>query len=119
MLSDSLLNHRTLLWSEAYTNISGDTVFVFVPVQIPVTATVEQGDLVGTRLTDHLFLRMIDYGNGFKPMLTEMVSMIPDDSNGWNITQKFSGLLLLENWYSPFSSFIQIPIGQEFRIQRK
>jgi len=113
LLSDSLLNHRTLLWSEAYTNISGDTVFVFVPVQIPVTATVEQGDLAGTRLTDHLFLRMIDYGNGFKPMLTEMVSMIPDDSNGWNITQKFSGLILLENWYSPFSSFINVLNGKE------
>ena len=119
LLSDSLLNHRTLLWSEAYTNISGDTVFVFVPVQIPVTATVEQGDLVGTRLTDHLFLRMIDYGNGFKPMLTEMVSMIPDDSNGWNITQKFSGLLLLENWYSPFSSFINVLNGKESPHSKK
>jgi len=119
LLSDSLLNHRTLLWSEAYTNISGDTVFVFVPVQIPVTATVEQGDLAGTRLTDHLFLRMIDYGNGFKPMLTEMVSMIPDDSNGWNITQKFSGLILLENWYTPFSSFINVLNGKESPHSKK
>jgi len=113
LLSDSLLNHRTLLWSEAYTNISGDTVFVFIPVQIPVTATIEKGDLAGTRLTDHLFLRMIDYGNGFKPMLTEMVSMIPVNSSGWDITQKFSGLLLLENWYSPFSSFINVLNGKE------
>ena len=113
LLSDSLLNHRTLSWSGAYTNISGDTVFVFVPVKIPVTLTVEQGDLAGTRLTDHLFLRMIDHGNGFKPMLTEMISMIPADSNGWNITQKFSGLLLLENWYAPFSSFINVLNGKE------
>jgi hypothetical protein len=113
LLSDSLLNHRTLLWSEAYTNIIEDTVFIFVPVKIPVTITVEQGDLAGTRLTDHLFLRMIDYGNGFKPMLTEMISMIPDDSSGWKITQKFSGLLLLENWYFPFSSFMQVLDGKE------
>lgn len=119
LLSDSLLNHRTLLWSDAYTNISGDTVFVFVPVKIPGTLTVEQGDLAGTRLTDHLFLRMIDYGNGFKPMLTEMVSMIPDDSSGWNITQKFSGLLLLENWYSPFSSFINVLNGKESPHSKK
>jgi len=119
LLSDSLLNHRTLLWSEAYTNISGDSVFVFVPIKIPVTLTVEQGDLAGTRLTDHLFLRMIDYGNGFKPKLTEMVSMIPDDSSGWKITQKFSGLLLLENWYFPFSSFIQVLDGKESPHSKK
>ncbi|MCX2430539.1 MULTISPECIES: hypothetical protein [unclassified Pedobacter] len=119
LLSDSLLNHRTLLWSKAYTKISGDTVFVFIPVKIPVTLNVAKGDLAGTRLTDNLFLRMIDYGNGFTPKLTEMVSMIPDDSSGWNITQKFSGLLLLENWYSPFSSFIQVSKGQEVAQSNK
>jgi hypothetical protein len=119
LLSDSLLNHRKLLWSEAYTKISGDTAYVFVPVKIPINLTIKEGDLAGTRLTDHLYLRMIDYGNGFTSSLTEMVSMIPDDASGWKITQKFSGLLLLENWYSPFSSFINVLNGKESPHSKK
>jgi hypothetical protein len=113
LLSDSLLNYRTVLWSDAYTKISGDTVAVFIPIKIPATLTIDEGSLAGTCLNDNLFLRMIDNGDGFKPILTEMVSMIPDDSNGWNIRKEFSGLLLLENWYSPSSSFIQVSQGQK------
>jgi len=105
-LPKDLLKNRKLEWDNAFTQLSGDTVVVFVPVSIAASLTLAKGDQAGTSLDNIIYLRLITTTKEFDGSKAEMVSLIPDQV--WKKDTEFSGHMLIENWFNPNVYFVNV-----------
>ncbi|WP_183878047.1 hypothetical protein [Pedobacter cryoconitis] len=95
---------RKLDWDNAFSQSNGDTVAVFVPVELDARITLVDGGLPGARLDNLLYLRLMTTSKAFEGSKAEMISMIPDQI--WEKGKKFSGHMFIENWFVPNISVV-------------
>ncbi|MBB6269988.1 hypothetical protein HDF26_000415 [Pedobacter cryoconitis] len=103
-LSKELLGKRKLDWDNAFSQSSGDTIAVFVPVKLDARITLVDGGLPGARIDNLLYLRLMTTSKAFDGSKAEMISMIPDQI--WEKGKKFSGHMFIENWFAPNISVV-------------
>jgi len=106
MLSNSLLLKRQPDWKRAFSQKSGDSIFVFVPINLPANLTLKIGGKQGTNLNDLMLLRMSDTGKGFDADRAEMITLLPEIE--WKPGQTFQGKLITENWFVPDRHFTSL-----------
>lgn len=109
VLPENLLKSRKPLWDHAFTQKNGDTIAVFVPLEISAKLTLMEGGVKGTYLNDLIFLRLMSIGNDFDGSKAEMITLFPDKI--WEQEERFSGIMFGENWFKP--SLFTINSGKE------
>jgi len=106
MLSNNLLLKRQPDWKRAFIQKSGDSTFVFVPIDLPANLTLKVGGKQGTHLNDLMLLRMSDTGKGFDADHAEMITLLPEVE--WKQGHPFQGKLIIENWFVPDRHFASL-----------